>query len=463
MIGNAQDSANCPGDSPDATPDQDLLTQVRGWVQQGDTRRAEQLLREILARHPNHAGALNLRGHVAFRSGDKQGALRFLEQAIAGEPANPAHHNDRGMLLLALERREEAERSFERAIAIAPDHAPTLVSIGTLHLHAGRRDESVSLLRRALAIDPYNLVARINLGFALKSAVPPWHFPMLNDTPRNALYDEAIRRTVPGRTVLDIGTGAGLLAMMAARAGAAWVVSCESDAWISAKAREVIAVNGLAERIALVAKRSTDLKLGTDLPARAQVLVTEVFGTTGINEHVLPTVAHAHAHLLAPDAVIVPRAASARAYLAGGPALEGCFFIERAAGFTLTPFNDFAPLKLGKQLDHVAHEVLSDDFEIFRFDLTQHRFTAENRTIEIVASRPGRCCGVVQWLRLELTDELIYENRPGPRTTIDSWGQILYRFTAPVDLMPGDRMRLLAQHDGNVLSVSELPIRGSTA
>jgi type II protein arginine methyltransferase len=67
-----------------------------------------------------------------------------------------------------------------------------------------------------MEIDPFQLNARINLDSALTNAVPTWHFSMMNDAPRNAAYDEAIRRVVPGRSVLDIGTGAGLLAMMAA-------------------------------------------------------------------------------------------------------------------------------------------------------------------------------------------------------------------------------------------------------
>ena len=45
---------------------------------------------------------------------------------------------------------------------------------------------------------------------------------MMNDDARNRVYDEAMRRLAPGRGVLDIGTDAGLLAMMAARAKAAW-------------------------------------------------------------------------------------------------------------------------------------------------------------------------------------------------------------------------------------------------
>ena len=63
---------------------------------------------------------------------------------------------------------------------------------------------------------------------------------------------------------------------------------------IAAKAREVVAANGLGDRIKLIAKHSTELRIGPDLSERAQVLVTEVFGTSAINELVIPTSALLH-------------------------------------------------------------------------------------------------------------------------------------------------------------------------
>ena len=74
--------------------------------------------------------------------------------------------------------------------------------------------EAVTAFRQAMEIDPLQLNARINYDTALANAVPTWHFAMMNDATRNAAYDEAIRRVAPGRAVLDIGTGAGLLALM---------------------------------------------------------------------------------------------------------------------------------------------------------------------------------------------------------------------------------------------------------
>jgi type II protein arginine methyltransferase len=360
-------------------------------------------------------------------------------------------------VLIGLGDRPQAFRAFTRALEISPNNAEAISNIGTFHLAEGRIIEAVAAFRRAMQIDPEQLNARINLDSLLANAVPTWHFAMMNDAPRNAVYDEAIRRVVPGRSVLDIGTGAGLLAMMAARAGARCVTSCEQTPWIAAKASEVIAANGLGDRIKLIAKHSTDLRIGPDVSEPAEVLVTEVFGTSAINELVIPTVAHAHAQLLRPGATVVPSAASVRAYLAGGQALEGYFFVDRAAGFKITPFNDFARSRMDLQVNCVPHDVLSDDFEAYRLDLTRPPLQAEKQVIDVVARRPGRCFGVVQWLRLDLIEGLTYENRPNPGATIDGWGHMLHRFAEPVVLAAGDRVRLSVQHNRRTLLIWDLP------
>lgn len=64
---------------------------------------------------------------------------------------------------------------------------------------------------------------------------------MLHDEERNKLYHEAIKIAVDaihqqGRKakVLDIGTGTGLLSMMAAKAGADVITAVEVKLWCSA-------------------------------------------------------------------------------------------------------------------------------------------------------------------------------------------------------------------------------------
>src|SRR5438874_1684145 len=191
-------------------------------------------------------------------------------------------------------------------------------AMGTLQ----KPDQAVAVLREAARLDPNLVQANDSLNIAYSDIVPPWHFAMLGDEKRNSAYEAAIRKAVPGKHVLEIGTGAGLLALMAARAGAARVTTCETIPLIAERAREIVSRNGFRDRVTVVPKKSTLLDVPGDMARRAEVLITETFASGLITEGVLRSIEHAHESLLTPDVVLIPRAASVMGYLAGGRALE---------------------------------------------------------------------------------------------------------------------------------------------
>ena len=81
---------------------------------------------------------------------------------------------------------------------------------------SGRLDEAISCLKTAIASEPDFVKARLSLFDAVNAAVPRWHIPMLQDEARNKAYFDALKLAVKdGALVLDIGTGSGLLSMMA--------------------------------------------------------------------------------------------------------------------------------------------------------------------------------------------------------------------------------------------------------
>jgi predicted RNA methylase len=96
--------------------------------------------------------------------------------------------------------------------------------------------------------------------------VPRWHFAMLNDAERNDAFAVAFeRRLWPGCHVLDIGSGSGILAMMAIRAGAGRVTTCEANPVIADLARQIVAAHGMANVIDVLAVHSTNLRVGSEL------------------------------------------------------------------------------------------------------------------------------------------------------------------------------------------------------
>jgi protein O-GlcNAc transferase len=62
------------------------LDQALAYHQEGRLNEAEALYREILAREPVHAEALNLLGILSAQQGDARGEVYLIEKAIAQLP-----------------------------------------------------------------------------------------------------------------------------------------------------------------------------------------------------------------------------------------------------------------------------------------------------------------------------------------------------------------------------------------
>ncbi|XP_008551526.1 protein arginine N-methyltransferase 7 isoform X1 [Microplitis demolitor] len=138
---------------------------------------------------------------------------------------------------------------------------------------------------------------------------------MLHDHERNEKYYLALQKAIAKKhkqglkaNVLDIGTGTGLLSMMAARCGADTIIACEAFRPMAECAEKIIKNNGFESRIKLIKKKSTEISVSEtgDMKQRANILVTEVFDTELIGEGALPTFKHAHEHLLEKDCIVVP-------------------------------------------------------------------------------------------------------------------------------------------------------------
>ncbi len=80
----------------------------------------------------------------------------------------------------------------------------------------------------------------------------------LIDEPRSLAFEKAIKKVVKSNhTVLDAGTGSGIMALFAARAGAKKVFALEYDPYVSSIATQNFKNNsfGIAEFYAWLAKK----------------------------------------------------------------------------------------------------------------------------------------------------------------------------------------------------------------
>jgi type II protein arginine methyltransferase len=430
-----------------------LLAQAADAYRHGDFARAETLGRAALEADATAAPVRNLLGLTDLARGDPTGAIARFQQAAALDPQNAEYPNNLGFVLHGQERLEEARGAFLEALAIDPLMAHAANNLGSVLEKLGEHADAIGWYRRALEVDPAFVEASDNLLAACARVAPQWHFPMIADAPRNLAYGEALARVAPGRRVLDIGSGSGLLAMMAANAGAAHVASCEMQPVIAGLARTIVAANGLGDKVDILPLKSNDLEVGRDLSERAEVLVTETFSSGLLSEQVLATVEDAHARLLTPDAIVVPRRASAVGKLIGGDILEGHFFARPWTGLNLSSFDVLAPQRVGLHLDRLPHLSLSDDFEIVGFDLTETHFPPEKRFLAVEATRAGRCVGVAQWIRLELDAATTYENHPSEQAGANGWMHVVYRFPRAIDVQPGQVVTLIVGHNRSSIAI----------
>ena len=151
---------------------------------------------------------------------------------------------------------------------------------------------------------------------------------MLHDTERNQKYYKGLKVAIDKihkrgekAHVLDIGTGTGILSMMAVKCGADSVTACEAFRPMADCAEKIIEQNGMRGDIKIIKKRSTEIVIGLngDMSKRANILVTEVFDTELIGEGAIGIFNHAHEHLLELNCIVVPDSATMYAQVVESP------------------------------------------------------------------------------------------------------------------------------------------------
>jgi predicted O-methyltransferase YrrM len=335
-------------------------------------------------------------------------------------------------------------------LAEDPTDVSALCAIAGAYQHTEPM-RSATLFGRA-----YAATGRAVLGFMMRrmtaTSVKAWHTPMINDHRRNHAFAEAIRHSVNAQTtVLEIGLGSGLLSMVAAAAGARTVVGCEESPAIAEAARRVIARNRFSDRIKIVAKRSTDVAIGADLPEPADLVVAELVSADLLSEHIIPALEDARARLAKPGAPTIPRGAKVKAALIEmDRRLAQQYLPDVAEGFDLSAFADFSSPTF--PLPEDAQPIrLSPVFDLLTFDFMSAKpIETQTNGLEVPIEKVGRLHGVLQWIELDLAPGVTYENRPnfqGEPAPWSHWPAIFHYGYASLDVAPGHRVAVEGQHN----------------
>jgi protein arginine N-methyltransferase 1 len=247
--------------------------------------------------------------------------------------------------------------------------------------------------------------------------------------------------------VLDIGTGTGLMAMMAARLGARRVYAVEPGDSIHL-ARAAARDSGVADRIEFIQDVSTRITL----PERADVIVSDLRGVLPVFQQHVHSLADAQDRLLAPGGVLIPRADTLRVAPVENPEdyrLITAPWDEHARGFDLSAPRRAVLNNWGKTRI-VREQLLAEPRTWAVLEYGVRRDPDVSGTMEWTVERAATAHGLAVWFHADLVDGVSFTTGPeGPEIIYQSG---FFPWMRPVPLQPGDvvtvelQARMIADH-----------------
>jgi predicted O-linked N-acetylglucosamine transferase (SPINDLY family) len=138
-----------------------------GLFERGRIAEADKVCAHVLAREPDHAPALHLRGLVALGRGEAAHAAALIGAAVVRAPEVALYHFNLGNALRELGRPDEAAARYARATELEPGRFAAWFNLAQLHADARRPAEAAAAFRRALTVEPDHGAARLGLAAAL--------------------------------------------------------------------------------------------------------------------------------------------------------------------------------------------------------------------------------------------------------------------------------------------------------
>ncbi|XP_053175311.1 protein arginine N-methyltransferase 7 [Scomber japonicus] len=299
---------------------------------------------------------------------------------------------------------------------------------------------------------------------------------MLHDHDRNEKYYQGIRAAVARvkargekAIILDIGTGTGLLSMMAVTAGADYCYAVEVFKPMATAAQSIVEKNGFSDKIKIINKHSTDVTVGPDgdMQMKANILITELFDTELIGEGALPSYEHAHHNLVQEGCEAVPHRATVYAQLVESELLwswaqlqevevEGTRLVPPPAVGHCSGAHAVCDIQLSQVSPH-SFNPLGPVCTMFSVDFSKPVSSApQSHSSQFAAHHGGRAQVVLSWWDIDMdpSGTIVCSMAPSwsyPQQKTapwrDHWMQSVYFLPAESKVTEGEELSMTVCHD----------------
>jgi type I protein arginine methyltransferase len=259
---------------------------------------------------------------------------------------------------------------------------------------------------------------------------------MIADRIRIEAFSKALRTVIrPGAVVMDIGTGPGILAVMACQLGASRVYAIEPSEIIQV-ARDIAAANNCAEKIVFL----EDLSTRVTIPVLADVIVSDLRGILPLYGRHIPSIVDARRRFLASGGTLIARKDRIRAAVADAPEVYSKIvdaWDRNALGQDLgmarrKVLNEFRKARVALDQLLTAPQIWAT------LDHTTIESPDVRGTLQWKAERNGTGHGMLVWFEMELADGVALSSGPASPETV--YGSAFFPWLEPVPLSAGQKV-----------------------
>ena len=263
------------------------------------------------------------------------------------------------------------------------------------------------------------------------------HRHYLTDEVRLSSFRDAISEVVkPGHVVLDLGSGTGILGLLACQAGAGRVYSIEEGGVIEL-ARKLSHANGLQDRVVFIKGLSTRV----NLPEKVDVVLADQIGFGG-EFGLIDYFSDARERFLKPGGLMIPCRINMLVAPVHCPKIFGQidFWNNSSTGFDLRPGRSIAA-NLAYRFEFKSEDLVGEPAIAGTLDLATANTTPLDMEASVRAKRAGVLHGIEGWFSAQMSEHVLMSNSPLEPHPIKR-EHVFFPIDEPIHLAEGDLVKI---------------------